>query len=73
MPPSLIGLEHTPIYIAFLDWWQAQPPILHRNQEEIGNIKKEAKRDHHLSFRVGPLPHLRSVLSVFCLIKDLSA
>ena len=74
MPPSLTGLEHTPTCIAFLDWWQAQAPILHRrNQEETGSIKREAKRDHHLSFEVGPLPHLRSVLSVFCLVKDLSA
>ena len=74
MPPSLTGLEHIPICIAFRDWWQTQAPILNRRtQEETGSIKREAKRDHHLSFGVGPLPHLRSVLSVFCLIKDLSA
>ena len=40
-------------------------------EEETGSIKREAKMDHGHSFRVSPLPHFRSVLSTFCLIKDL--
>ena len=69
-----VFLEHMLFAFPFLTGDGYKPYFAQgRTKRGKWNTKREAKRDHCHSLRVGSLPCVRSVLSPVCSIKDLSA